>query len=325
MIRARLRESIRSTGWVQTMWACPSVREQIERRVKTTAGIWKISQGEIESIRLPLPPLSEQTRIVGEVEKQLTRLDAGVEALKRVQAQAQALPGLGPESRVRGAAGSDRGRTRPPREARLRTRRQTPRPHPQGAPRPLGGRSARQDESGRQAPQGRQLEGKVRRAVEPRNRRCSPRCPRDGAGHVSSNCPRCDERVTGLGESTTQQDGPLSIGRRTSDRCSSAGRGCQSSVCPRLRRGNTDELSRRVILACHNHRGESLRQVGFGAGFAFQRDYVSQHVGLARPIETGISAFLVRLGLISPAHGRRYLDEVCIRCRKTRPYTRTSP
>lgn len=87
MIRARICEPIRSTGWVQTVWSCPGVREQIEKRVKTTAGIWKISQGEIESIKLPIPPVSEQIRIVGEVEKQLTRLDAGVEALKRVQVQ----------------------------------------------------------------------------------------------------------------------------------------------------------------------------------------------------------------------------------------------
>ncbi|RKH55910.1 restriction endonuclease subunit S [Corallococcus aberystwythensis] len=36
---------------------------------------------------IPLAPTSEQDRIIGEVEKQFTRLDAGVEALKRVQAQ----------------------------------------------------------------------------------------------------------------------------------------------------------------------------------------------------------------------------------------------
>ena len=34
----------------------------------------------------PLAPLAEQRRIVAEIEKQLTRLDAGVAALKRVQA-----------------------------------------------------------------------------------------------------------------------------------------------------------------------------------------------------------------------------------------------
>ncbi len=35
---------------------------------------------------IPLPPLPEQHRIVAEIEKQFTRLDAGVAALKRVQA-----------------------------------------------------------------------------------------------------------------------------------------------------------------------------------------------------------------------------------------------
>jgi type I restriction enzyme S subunit len=36
--------------------------------------------------RIPLPPLPEQHRIVAEIEKQFTRLDTGVAALKRVQA-----------------------------------------------------------------------------------------------------------------------------------------------------------------------------------------------------------------------------------------------
>ena len=40
----------------------------------------------IEGIPLPLPPLPEQHRIVAEIEKQFTRLNASVAALKRVQA-----------------------------------------------------------------------------------------------------------------------------------------------------------------------------------------------------------------------------------------------
>ncbi len=40
----------------------------------------------IEGIPIPLPPLSEQHRIVAEIEKQFTRLNASVAALKRVQA-----------------------------------------------------------------------------------------------------------------------------------------------------------------------------------------------------------------------------------------------
>ncbi|VGO17756.1 Type-1 restriction enzyme EcoKI specificity protein [Pontiella desulfatans] len=46
-----------------------------------------INQGIIRDIQLPMPgTLDEQRRIVAEIEKQFTRLDAGVEGLKRVQA-----------------------------------------------------------------------------------------------------------------------------------------------------------------------------------------------------------------------------------------------
>ena len=41
--------------------------------------------GDADDIPIPLPPLPEQRRIVAEIEKQFTRLDAGVAALKRVQ------------------------------------------------------------------------------------------------------------------------------------------------------------------------------------------------------------------------------------------------
>ncbi len=40
----------------------------------------------IEEIPIPVPPLPEQRRIVAEIEKQFTRLEAGVAALRRVQA-----------------------------------------------------------------------------------------------------------------------------------------------------------------------------------------------------------------------------------------------
>ncbi|HOC56524.1 MAG TPA: restriction endonuclease subunit S [Verrucomicrobiota bacterium] len=45
-----------------------------------------ISQGIIRDTLLPVPPLPEQRRIVAEIEKQFTRLEAGVAALRRVQA-----------------------------------------------------------------------------------------------------------------------------------------------------------------------------------------------------------------------------------------------
>jgi hypothetical protein len=46
----------------------------------------RISRGNLATIHLPVPSLPEQRRIVGEIEKQFTRLEAGVAALRRVQA-----------------------------------------------------------------------------------------------------------------------------------------------------------------------------------------------------------------------------------------------
>ena len=46
----------------------------------------KLNQANLNKIPIPLPSLPEQHRIVAEIEKQFTRLDAGVAALKRVQA-----------------------------------------------------------------------------------------------------------------------------------------------------------------------------------------------------------------------------------------------
>jgi type I restriction enzyme S subunit len=45
-----------------------------------------IRKSDVEAIDIPIPPRPEQIRIVAEIEKQFTRLDAGVAALKRVQA-----------------------------------------------------------------------------------------------------------------------------------------------------------------------------------------------------------------------------------------------
>jgi len=51
-------------------------------------GATKVGLGldDIRAVDVPLPPLREQQRIVAEIEKQFTRLEAGVAALRRVQA-----------------------------------------------------------------------------------------------------------------------------------------------------------------------------------------------------------------------------------------------
>jgi type I restriction enzyme S subunit len=81
--------------WVATLWPSRLVRRQVEQRVKTTAGIYKIAQPQVASISLPLPPPSECERIVAEVDRRLSivrEVEAEVDAnLKRAQALRQAV------------------------------------------------------------------------------------------------------------------------------------------------------------------------------------------------------------------------------------------
>ncbi len=72
MIRLRLADAVRTSGWVRTLWPSRIIRSQIESKVKTTAGIYKIAQPQVEGMTIPLPPLAEQIRIVAEVERRLS-------------------------------------------------------------------------------------------------------------------------------------------------------------------------------------------------------------------------------------------------------------
>lgn len=57
-----------------------------KRIAKITTNIAHLGAGRFAEVEFPLPPTSEQHRIVAELETQLTRLDAAVATLKRVQA-----------------------------------------------------------------------------------------------------------------------------------------------------------------------------------------------------------------------------------------------
>ena len=56
------------------------------RDLDRSTAIPGLSRPDYERIPIPLPPLPEQRRIVAEIEKQFTRLDASVAALRRTQA-----------------------------------------------------------------------------------------------------------------------------------------------------------------------------------------------------------------------------------------------
>jgi type I restriction enzyme, S subunit len=62
-------------------------RQEAERNMTGAVGLRRVPKAWLAEQEVPLPEtLPEQRRIVAEIEKQFTRLDAGVEGLKRVQA-----------------------------------------------------------------------------------------------------------------------------------------------------------------------------------------------------------------------------------------------
>jgi type I restriction enzyme S subunit len=67
MIRIRPDKSRLLTDYLGLVWAAPIVRRQIESAAKTTAGIWKVSQPDLESVEFPLPSIETQAEIVRRV------------------------------------------------------------------------------------------------------------------------------------------------------------------------------------------------------------------------------------------------------------------
>ncbi len=66
--------------------ASADVQAEIRQSASTTTNISNVSSSKLSVITLRVPPLPEQRRIVAEIEKQFTRLDASVDGLKRTQA-----------------------------------------------------------------------------------------------------------------------------------------------------------------------------------------------------------------------------------------------
>lgn len=64
-----------------------SFRKNAKRDMTGTAGQLRVPKKYLEQSIIPLPPLAEQKRIVAKIEELFTKLDAGVQALKKVQAE----------------------------------------------------------------------------------------------------------------------------------------------------------------------------------------------------------------------------------------------
>ena len=74
MIRLRAMNSL--GGWIHAVWASRFIRNQIESAVKTTAGIWKISQRELGNIKVPIPSEPERAVILAELDRRISAADA---------------------------------------------------------------------------------------------------------------------------------------------------------------------------------------------------------------------------------------------------------
>jgi len=84
LIRVRVSAGVDSR-YLSAFFQSPDYWQQIEGG-KRGIGQPNVNGTVLGDVQFPVPPLSEQRLIVAEIEKQFTRLEAGVSALKRVQA-----------------------------------------------------------------------------------------------------------------------------------------------------------------------------------------------------------------------------------------------
>lgn len=74
IIRIRLNPGV-SPRYVETYWNSPAGSYALTSVASSTSGLFTLSVSKIKSIRVPLPPLPEQERIVAEVERRFSVLD----------------------------------------------------------------------------------------------------------------------------------------------------------------------------------------------------------------------------------------------------------
>lgn len=84
LIRVRLTERV-SIGLFALLWDSRLVRDQIESAAKTTAGIYKVSQSDLEAFVVPVVPEAEQPRIA----KMLTAALHSVDEMEREAAESK--------------------------------------------------------------------------------------------------------------------------------------------------------------------------------------------------------------------------------------------
>jgi type I restriction enzyme S subunit len=75
LIRVRVKPEVYNVEFLSFIWNSYSIRRQIEKAAKTTAGIYKINQKSIENFIFPIPSLQEQQEIVEKLKKYFQAID----------------------------------------------------------------------------------------------------------------------------------------------------------------------------------------------------------------------------------------------------------
>jgi type I restriction enzyme S subunit len=90
LIRARPTAAL-DPKWAALALSSPRLRLEIESRAASTAGQYNLNLKALRSLRVPLPPLDEQRRIVGRVEEQLSAINALRAAIARAHRRSASL------------------------------------------------------------------------------------------------------------------------------------------------------------------------------------------------------------------------------------------
>lgn len=91
MIRVRPNRALIRPDFLVFLWNSRVVRRQIERLARTTAGIYKVNQGDLRSIQLPVPSLQQQACLVERMAELNARLEAGQRSLRMASVRAVSL------------------------------------------------------------------------------------------------------------------------------------------------------------------------------------------------------------------------------------------
>jgi type I restriction enzyme S subunit len=96
-----------NSRWLYYLLCSPAVRSEISRRATGTKDSMRnVSQETLASIRIQVPPLAEQDRIVTVLDDHLSRLEAGASLIKSLMTRSTRLREATLESAVRGTIGT---------------------------------------------------------------------------------------------------------------------------------------------------------------------------------------------------------------------------